>query len=99
MITLLDAGFFDVLNGDDEKKFLSPETQSQLKKKAKEVVSREEVEEKGNDPDTADTIADRVVDDNVSREQANDEIAAEQRGEEVLANTNIQAAEGTRKIW
>ena len=94
---LLDAGFFEVLNEEQRKKFLSPETQKNLKKKAKEVVSREEVEEKGNDPDTADTIADRVVDDNVSREQANDEVASEQRAEEALANINIQAAEGTRK--
>ena len=39
-------GFSDVLVGDDAKEFLSDDFQSQLKKKAGEIVSREEVEEK-----------------------------------------------------
>jgi len=90
-------GFSDVLNAEQQKKFLNPEFQSQLKKKAGEIVSKEEVEEKGNDPDTAETIKDRLLDNGEDRQTAEDSIAAEQRAEEVLANTNIQAVGGTRK--
>ena len=90
-------GFSDVLVGDDAKEFLSDDFQSQLKKKAGEVVSREEVEEKGNDPETAETIKDRLLDSGESRQNSEDSIAAEQRAEEILTNTNIQAVGGTRK--
>ena len=90
-------GFSDVLVGDDAKEFLSDDFQSQLKKKAGEIVSREEVEEKGNDPETAETIKDRLLDSGESRQNSEDSIASEQRAEEILANTNIQAVGGTRK--
>ena len=92
-------GFSDVLNAEQQKKFLNPEFQSQLKKKAGEIVSKEEVEEKGNDPDTAETIKDELLDSGQARETTEDSIAAEQRAEEALANINIQAAEGTRKSF
>ena len=92
-------GFSDVFNNDQKKKFLDPEFQKQLKKKAGEVVTREEVEEKGNDPDTAETIKDELLDSGQARETTEDTLAAEQRAEEALANTNIQAVEGTRKSF
>ena len=92
-------GFSDVLVGDDAKEFLSDDFQKQLKKKAGEIVSKEEVEEKGNDPDTAETIKDELLDSGQARETTEDSIAAEQRAEEALANINIQAAEGTRKSF
>ena len=92
-------GFSDVFNNDQKKKFLDPDFQKQLKKKAGEVVTREEVEEKGNDPDTAETIKDELLDSGQARETTEDSIAAEQRAEEALANINIQAAEGTRKSF
>ena len=92
-------GFSDVLVGDDAKEFLSDDFQKQLKKKAGEIVSKEEVEEKGNDPDTAETIKDELLDSGQARETTEDTLAAEQRAEEALANTNIQAVEGTRKSF
>ena len=92
-------GFSDVLVGDDAKEFLSDDFQKQLKKKAGEIVSKEEVEEKGNDPDTAETIKDELLDSGQARETTKDTLAAEQRAEEALANTNIQAVEGTRKSF
>ena len=90
-------GFSDVLVGDDAKEFLSDDFQKQLKKKAGEIVTREEIDEKGNDPDTAETVKDELLDSGQGREVTEDTLAAEQRAEEALANTNIQAVEGTRK--
>ena len=96
---LFPDGFGDVFNKEQQKKFLDPDFQAQLKKKAGEVVTREEVEEKGNDPDTAETVKDELLDSGQARETTEDTLAAEQRAEEALANTNIQAVEGTRKSF
>ena len=48
---LYGFGFSDVLVGDDAKEFLSDDFQKQLKKNAEEIVTKENVEEKGNDQD------------------------------------------------
>jgi len=55
-------GFSDVLVGDDAKEFLSPEFQSQLRKKASEIVAKENVEEKGDDQTAAQTRAEELLD-------------------------------------
>lgn len=90
-------GFSDVFNNDQKKKFLDPEFQKQLKKKAGEVVTREEVEEKGTDPETAETVKDRLLDSGEARDTTQQELEAQQAAQEALANTVINAVEGTRK--
>ena len=59
---LLDAGFFEVFDEQQRKKFLSDGFQKQLRKKAEEVVRRENVEEKGDEPGAAANRAKELLD-------------------------------------
>ena len=55
-------GFSDVLVGEDAKEFLSPEFQSQLRKKASEIVEKENVVEKGDSAEAAKARAEELLD-------------------------------------
>ena len=86
-------GFSDVLVGDDAKEFLSPEFQAQLAKKSNEIVTKENVEEKGQDPEEAQTNANTLQQNNrgSAPPEPNIEVA-----QSTLKNTNIKPVAGTR---
>jgi hypothetical protein len=88
-------GFSDVLVGEDAKEFLSPEFQSQLRKKASEIVEKENVVEKGDNPEAAKTRAEELLD--TGEMTTPPDATAEEIAQSTLNNTNIQAVEGTRK--
>ena len=88
-------GFSDVLVGDDAKEFLSDDFQSQLRKKASEIVEKENVVEKGDNPEAAKTRAEELLD--TGEMTTPPDATAEEIAQSTLSNTNIQAAEGTRK--
>ena len=88
-------GFSDVLVGDDAKEFLSDDFQKQLKDHASEIVKKEEVNEKGNDEETAITKADQLLNEGISRDGPTAE-QAEERSEQAVQDLNIQASQGTR---
>ena len=87
-------GFSDVLVGDDAKEFLSPEFQSQLRKKASEIVEKENVVEKGDDPEAAATRAEELLD--TGEMTTPPDATAEEVAQNAVDKVNIQAAEGTR---
>ena len=88
-------GFSDVLVGDDAKEFLSPEFQSQLRKKASAIVEKENVVEKGDNPEAAATRAEELLD--TGEMTTPPDATAEDIGQAALDNVNIQAVGGTRK--
>ena len=87
-------GFSDVLVGDDAKEFLSPEFQSQLRKKASEIVEKENVVEKGDNPEAAKTRAEELLD--TGEMTTPPDATAEEVAQNAVDKVNIQAAEGTR---
>ena len=87
-------GFSDVLVGDDAKEFLSPEFQSQLRKKASEIVEKENVVEKGDNPEAAATRAEELLD--TGEMTTPPDATAEEVAQNAVDKVNIQAAEGTR---
>jgi len=88
-------GFSDVLVGNDAKEFLSDDFQKQLKKKASEIVEKENVVEKGDNPEAAKTRAEELL--NTGEMTTPPDATAEEIAQSTLNNTNIQAVEGTRK--
>ena len=88
-------GFSDVLVGEDAKEFLSPEFQSQLRKKASEIVEKENVVEKGDNPEAAKARSEELLD--TGEMTTPPDATAEEIAQSTLNNTNIQAVEGTRK--
>ena len=91
---LLDAGFFEVLNEEQRRKFLDPKFQKQLKQKANEVVTRENVEEKGQTQEEAQTNANELAQNN--RGNAPPDATAEEVAQNALNNTVIKPVAGTR---
>jgi len=87
-------GFSDVLVGEDAKEFLSPEFQSQLRKKASEIVEKENVVEKGDNPEAAATRAEELLD--TGEMTTPPDATAEEVAQNAVDKVNIQAAEGTR---
>ena len=88
-------GFSDVLVGDDAKEFLSDGFQKQLKDHASEIVKKEEVNEKGNDEETAVTKADQLLNEGISRDGPTEE-QARQVATQSLQNLTIKPVAGTR---
>ena len=91
---LLDAGFFEVLNEEQRRKFLDPKFQKQLKQKANEVVTRENVEEKGQTQEEAQTNANELAQNN--RGNAPPDATTEEVAQNALNNTVIKPVAGTR---
>ena len=87
-------GFSDVLVGDDAKEFLSDDFQSQLRKKASEIVEKENVVEKGDNPEAAKTRAEELLD--TGEMTTPPDATAEEVAQNAVDKVNIQAAEGTR---
>ena len=87
-------GFSDVLVGEDAKEFLSDEFQSQLRKKASEIVEKENVVEKGDNAEAAKTRAEELLD--TGEMTTPPDATAEEVAQNAVDKVNIQAAEGTR---
>ena len=87
-------GFSDVLVGEDAKEFLSDDFQSQLRKKASEIVEKENVVEKGDNPEAAATRAEELLD--TGEMTTPPDATAEEVAQNAVDKLNIQAAEGTR---
>ena len=87
-------GFSDVLVGNDAKEFLDPKFQAQLAKKSNEIVTRENVEEKGQTQEEAQTNANELAQNN--RGNAPPDATAEDVAQSALNNTVIKPVAGTR---
>ena len=87
-------GFSDVLVGNDAKEFLDPKFQAQLAKKSNEIVTRENVEEKGQTQEEAQTNANELAQNN--RGNAPPDATPEEVAQSALNNTVIKPVAGTR---
>ena len=87
-------GFSDVLVGDDAKEFLSSDFQSQLRKKASEIVAKENVEEKGDDQTAAQTRAEELLD--TGEMTTSPDATIDEISQTKVSNAVIKPVAGTR---
>ena len=92
-------GFSDVFNSpEQQKKFLDPLFQAQLRKKANEVITRENVEEKGQDAEEAQTNANTLQQNN-NGSDAPPEPTADSVTKEALDDITIKEKAKTRRSF
>ena len=94
---LFPDGFGDVLNKEQQKKFLSNEFQTQLRKKANEVITRENQDEKGQDAEEAQTNANTLQQNNQG--SLPPDSVSNTEAQEILNNINIKEKKGTRRSF
>ena len=90
-------GIYEVLNEEQRKKFLDPKFQKQLRKKANEVMVRENQDEKGQDAEEAQTNANELQQNNAGS-SAEGETSNESTNER-LRNISIKEKKGTRRSF
>jgi len=95
---LFPDGFSDVFNAEQQKKFLDPLNQAKLAKKANEVITRENVEEKGQDAEEAQTNANTLQQNN-NGSDAPDEPTANSVTKEALDDITIKEKAKTRRSF
>ena len=94
---LFPDGFSDVLNKEQQKKFLDPKFQGELRKKANEVIARENQDEKGQDAEEAQTNANELQQNNAGS-SAEGETSNESTNER-LRKISIKEKKGTRRSF
>ena len=92
---LLDAGFFEVLNEEQRKKFLDPKFQKQLRDKSNEIITRENVEEKGQSPEEAQTNANTLQENNRGSQPPDADVT--EVANETLNDISIKENKKTRR--
>ena len=94
---VLDAGFFEVLNEEQRKKFLDPKFQKQLRDKSNEVITRENVEEKGQSPEEAQTNANTLQENNRGSQPPDADVT--EVANETLNDISIKENKKTRRSF
>ena len=94
---VLSAGFFEVLNEEQRKKFLDPKFQKQLRDKSNEVVTRENVEEKGQSPEEAQTNANTLQENNRGSQPPDADVT--EVANETLNDISIKENKKTRRSF
>ena len=94
---VLDAGFFEVLNEEQRKKFLDPKFQKQLRDKSNEVITRENVEEKGQNPEEAQTNANTLQENNRGSQPPDADVT--EVANETLNDISIKENKKTRRSF
>jgi len=93
----LDAGFFEVLNEEQRKKFLDPKFQKQLRDKSNEIITRENVEEKGQSPEEAQTNANTLQQNNRGSQPPDADVT--EVANETLNDISIKENKKTRRSF
>ena len=93
----LDAGFFEVLNEEQRKKFLDPKFQKQLRDKSNEVMVRENQEEKGQSPEEAQTNANTLQQNNRGSQPPDADVT--EVANETLNDISIKENKKTRRSF
>ena len=90
-------GFGDVLNKEQQKKFLDPKFQSQLRNKANEVITRENQDEKGQDATEAQTNANTLQKNNQG--SLPPDSVSNTEAQDILNKITIKEKRGTRRSF
>ena len=90
-------GFGDVFNKEQQKKFLDPKFQSQLRNKANEVITRENQDEKGQDATEAQTNANTLQKNNQG--SLPPDSVSNTEAQDILNNITIKEKKGTRRSF
>jgi len=88
-------GYSDVFNEEQKKKFQDPKFQGELRKKANEVITRENQDEKGQDAEEAQTNANTLQQNNAGSSTEGEESASSVN--ETIRNISIKEKKGTRR--
>ena len=94
---LFPDGYSDVFNKEQQKKFQDPKFQKQLRDKANEVITRENVEEKGQSPEEAQTNANTLQQNNRGSQPPDADVT--EVANETLKDISIKENKKTRRSF
>ena len=92
---LFPDGYSDVFNKEQQKKFQDPKFQKQLRDKANEIITRENVEEKGQSPEEAQTNANTLQKNNRGSQPPDADVT--EVANETLNDISIKENKKTRR--